>query len=127
MGGIQRPLVLNKGRFLNMKPLRTVTRWGCLASVFSPRTDRELHSLIVSVCVLFEDLRIEIAGISAEHLDQLDQCDKGLRRFYFLRRSIATLHEFAVTLQELDRLPPFQALKRKFSETALTHWTHTIN
>jgi hypothetical protein len=110
-----------------MKPFRTATRWGYLASIFSPRSDREFHSLIACVCVLFEDLRIEIAGIYADDLDQLDECDKELRRFYFLRRSIATLHEFAVTLQELDRLPSFQALKSKFSKTALSHWTRAID
>lgn len=41
---------------------------GYLASIFSPGSDRELHSLIACVCVLFEDLRIEIAGIYADDL-----------------------------------------------------------
>jgi hypothetical protein len=65
--------------------------------------------------VLFEDLRVEIAGISAGDLDAMDECGKELRRFYFLRRSIATLHEFGIALQELDQLPSFQPLKEKFS------------
>ena len=110
-----------------MKPLRTSTRWGYLASIFSPSNDRELHSLIACVCVLFEDLRIEIAGISADDLVLLDECGKELRQLYFLRRSIATLHEFANALQELDQLPSFQPVKKRFSKTALAHWTRAID
>src|ERR1039457_6675668 len=46
--------------------LRSVTRSGTLATVFSVRTDKELHALMACLCVLFEDLRIELSGVQAD-------------------------------------------------------------
>jgi hypothetical protein len=51
-----------------IKPLRTHTRCGTLATVFSTH-EKELHALMASLCVLFEDLRIEIAGEAADDLE----------------------------------------------------------
>ena len=108
------------------KPIQTHTRWAKLARVFSARHDKELHTLIACLCVLFEDLRIELAGMSEDHLGKLDECGESGRRLYFLRRSIATLYEFATVLQELDQLPSFQRVKKQFNATADSHWTKAI-
>jgi len=75
---------------------------------------------------LFEDLRIEIAGQAADNLGGLDECGKEGRKLYFLRRSIATLHEFATVLRELDQLPSFQPIRARFDVVARTHWTHAV-
>lgn len=108
------------------KPIQTHTRRAKLARVFSSRHDRELHTLIACLCVLFEDLRLELAGMSEDHLHRLDECGESGRRLYFLRRSIATLHEFATVLNELDQLSSFQHVKARFNETAQGHWTKAI-
>jgi hypothetical protein len=41
-----------------------------------------MHQHIARLCVLFEDLRIEIAGIAARHIDQLDSAGDQLRAIY---------------------------------------------
>jgi hypothetical protein len=74
------------------------------------------------LCVLFEDLRIELAGQIPATLGTLDECSSAGRKFYFLRRSIATLHEFSIVIQELDELPSFQPIKVGFDPLAQTHW-----
>jgi hypothetical protein len=83
-----------------------------LQKVFScdePR--RQFDAKLARICVLFEDLRIEIRGISERSLPGLDVLDTekdnwlnpGLtgryRTFYFLRRSLLTLREFAEALR----------------------------
>jgi len=94
--------------------------------VFPVHADKDLNALVASLCVLFEDLRIELAGQVEKNLGGLDECGEEARRFYFLRRSIATLHEFAATLYEIDALPSFQPIKKAFDTTALRHWTRSV-
>lgn len=102
--------------------LRTTTRYGTLASVFSSRGDKELHARIACLCVLFEDLRIELNGQTAQDLGGLDQCSKPGRKLYFLRRSIATLYEFAAVIEELDKMPSFQIIRARFDGVAEKQW-----
>ncbi|MCU1340273.1 MAG: hypothetical protein JWO19_5854 [Bryobacterales bacterium] len=108
------------------KPIQTQQRWGRLASVFSAQSGKELHALIAGACVLFEDLRIEIAGMSASDLGGLDECGKNGRRLYFQRRSMATLHEFTIAIEELDKLPSFQTIRERFSKIAQRHWKQAL-
>ncbi len=107
-------------------PHETRQRWGRLASVFSAGSDKELPACIACLCVLFEDLKVEIAGISEDDLGELDQCGKNSRRLYFLRRSIATLHEFTGDLDELDRLPAFQPIRARFHKAAQRNWARAL-
>jgi hypothetical protein len=108
------------------KPLQTLTRCGRLAAVFSCRTEKELHALIACICVLFEDLRIEISGQSAIDLGGLDDCGRRARELYFLRRSMATLFEFTTALDELDRLESFQPVRKRFHKVADHHWRRAL-
>jgi len=110
------------------QPCRTLSRSGRSHDVFSQSRDAVvLHSLIASLCVLFEDLRIEIAGQAATELRELDACGKTLRRLYFLRRSTATLHEFSTVLRELDRLPEFESIRSQFNRVAHVHWSRAVS
>lgn len=106
--------------------LRTKTRCGTLASVFSTRRDKEFHARIACLCVLFEDLRIELAGQTAQELGGLDECTKPGRKLYFLRRSIATLYEFAALIRELDQMPSFQIIRAKFDAVAERQWKRAV-
>lgn len=108
------------------KPLRTRTRSGRLASVFSTVTSRHLHSVIASLSVLFEDLRIELNGMSAEDLGRLDECGKTYRELYFTRRSIATLHEFSQLLHELNAIPEFERIRSTFDPTVERAWSRAV-
>ncbi len=72
---------------------------------------RQFDAKLARICVLFEDLRIEIRGISERSLPALDVLDPEednwinpastgkYRSFYFLRRSLVTLCEFAEALR----------------------------
>jgi hypothetical protein len=102
--------------------LRTKSRCGTLASVFSTRGGKELHGRIGCLYVLFEDLRIELAGQAAQELGGLDECGKTGRQLYFIRRSIATLYEFAAVIRELDQMPSFQIIRAKFDAVAERQW-----
>jgi hypothetical protein len=108
------------------KPTQTLQRWGRLRSVFSTSSNMELHAQIASISVLFEDLRIELAGISADTLGELDEIGKSRRSLYFLRRSIATLHEFTNALNELDKLPSFESIRTRFNEGSGRHWRRAL-
>lgn len=52
----------------------------------------------------------------------MDECGKTGRRLYFIRRSIATLYEFATLIRELDELPSFQSIRAKFDAVAERQW-----
>jgi len=109
------------------KALRTQTRSAALDGVFSSGSDKELHALVASLCVLFEDLRIEIAGQVTSHLEGLDECGAEGRRLYFLRRSMVTLHEFSTVLYQLDQLSSFQPIRARFDPLAETYWARAIS
>jgi len=86
-------------------------RTALLRNVFDGRRGREFNGKLARVCVLFEDLRIELQGLSEFSLSVLDILDPEkenwlapeltgkYRKFYFTRRSIATLREFAECLR----------------------------
>jgi hypothetical protein len=93
-----------------------------LASVFSARSEQELHARIACLCVLFEDLRIELAGQAAQELGGLDECGNTGRQLYFIRRSIATLYEFAAVVQELEQVPSFRIIRASFDARAGRQW-----
>jgi len=81
---------------------------------------------MAALCVLFEDLRIELTGQVEDNLLRLDECGKEGRRFYFLRRSIATLHEFSEVIQQLDGLQDFQRIKSGFDDEVGKHWKNSV-
>jgi hypothetical protein len=101
-------------------------RQGNLSTVFPVASDKEMHALMAALCVLFEDLRIELSGQVEDNLLRLDECGKEGRRFYFLRRSIATLHEFSEVIQKLDGLREFQRIKGGFDDDVGKHWNASV-
>jgi hypothetical protein len=78
---------------------------------------------IARLCVLYEDLRIELAGSAEDRLYPLDLNAAQYRKMYFLRRSVATLLEVASALHKLDSDPEFKDLKRTFDKERLRQWT----
>jgi hypothetical protein len=104
---------------------RSYVRCGKLSSAFST-SDKELYALIACLCVLFEDLRMELARQIAEEIHGVDECSKAGRKFYFLRRSIATLHEFAIAIERLDQYPSFQPIKAVFHALSKKHWNRAV-
>ena len=85
-----------------MGQIRTVE----LRKVFSDGENLDFDAKLARICVLFEDLRIEMCGFAERSLPALDILDPEkenwisprqtgwYRQFYFMRRSLATLLEF---------------------------------
>jgi hypothetical protein len=81
-------------------------RTAVLREVFDIENKRQFGAKLARVCVLFEDLRIEVSGINEPSMPALDILDPEkenwfateqtgrYRKFYFIRRSILTLYDF---------------------------------
>lgn len=69
---------------------------------------------IVRLSVLYEDLRIETLATAEKSIKVLDVTDASYRSHYFLRRSIATLVEFAQALRLLNKCDEFHVIRKHF-------------
>lgn len=76
--------------------------------------------------VLYEDLRIETTAIAEDSIPALDVTDVRYRRHYFLRRSIATLVEFAEALRLLNDCSDFNDVRLGFDEEVIEMWSEGI-
>jgi hypothetical protein len=97
-----------------------------LRSVFRPES--LVDAQLARLCVLYEDFRIEITAVQKVSLPDLDILDSPpkftgvpgeigrYRRFYFVRRSKATLKEFLEAIHLLDANPEFQTMLSRFKE-----------
>ena len=84
-------------------------------------TNLEFHAIIARLSVLFEDLRIEEYASRPEKLEELDIIGKSYRKMYFLRRSIATLVEFASAIEMLDQRRPASGVSEIKEEVQQGH------
>jgi hypothetical protein len=91
-----------------------------LREVFDP-AQSQFSAILARLSVLFEDLRIEEYGSRLDTLNDLDVV-KGYRKIYFLRRSKATLVEFAGAIEMLDQRPEFRAIKKRFDRDVQERW-----
>ena len=65
----------------------------------------EYDAKVARVAVLYEDLRLENLAASEPSIPKLDASGADLRQFYFIRRSVATVREFAEALSMLEEDP----------------------
>jgi hypothetical protein len=86
-----------------------------------------LAAHIARVCVLYEDLRIELYATAEPSIALLDKTDEHYRRHYFLRRCIATLFEFAEALRLLDARKEFHTVKTNFNAPLVESWDGAVN
>jgi hypothetical protein len=109
----------------SMPVLRSKTYYTNLRSVFPDNSNRLLHAHIATICVLYEDLRIELFAVTRKSIRSLDQIEK-YRPIYFLRRSIATLNEFAVAVRLLDNYEAFKLVKGAFDDRGKAQWEKAV-
>ncbi|RPH80567.1 MAG: hypothetical protein EHM80_04865 [Nitrospiraceae bacterium] len=96
------------------KPRGTKIHLFNLRKLFPP--DDEFATCIARLCILREDLSMEIKGIAAGPFGSLDANTIAWRHNYFFRNSARTLREIASALQRLRKVPEFQrALQKKAS------------
>jgi hypothetical protein len=96
-----------------------------LTRVFGPPAPFSAR-YIAQLSVLYEDLRIETSAIAEDSMSALDVTDVRYRRHYFLRRSIATLVEFAEALRLLNGCDDFGELRSTFDKEVLRRWNGGI-
>lgn len=81
---------------------------------------------IARLCVLYEDLQVEFAGALAERLGDLDRTNVNTRRFYFVRRSLATLTEIEGSMTKLQTNKEFVAEKARWVPDSLRTWDASV-
>jgi len=108
------------------QPYSTQTRIGRLGYVFNQFKPTEFDHQVARLFVLAEDLRIELHGISETSLPSMDLVSAAYRRHYFLRRSLATLYEFAESLEATGRQPAFAHVHRLFDPKMRKFWDRAL-
>jgi hypothetical protein len=88
--------------------------------------ENKLNANLMRVSVLYEDLRLENFAMAEESIPALDALGVDYRRMYFVRRSIATLHEFADALPALDACPAFAQVRRRLRAADLKMWEKSV-
>lgn len=87
------------------------------------------------LCVLLEDLRIELVGFHLPDLgarentspaSELDQGGHKLRKIYFLRRSIGTCWEFAESVRLLNETTAFNEILSDLPVSMRSEWNECI-
>jgi hypothetical protein len=101
------------------RPLGTWTQSATLASIFSVHTDKDLHALMERPCVLFEDLRIAVAGQVARNVDGLDRFCAGHPPpiSFGYRRIAINLQPCSIRWTSC----PFRPIRARFAAVAQKH------
>src|SRR5262249_35547274 len=72
-----------------------------------PGSDRAATA-VAMLCILREDLFLELQGIVSDGLPNLDDNSEGYRRTYFWRNSLRTLEEIRNVLNKLNAESSFR-------------------
>jgi hypothetical protein len=97
---------------INLMAHGTISRIGDLSRVFKGGNS-ELMNGIARLCVLYEDLRLEMSEFKILHGKVIVDREPGMeyRVMYFLRRALATLIEFRGGLTTVLKTAEFKAAK----------------
>jgi hypothetical protein len=95
-----------------------------LTKVFPEGSARLMQAQTARLCVLYEDLRIELFALREDSLPTLDVTDPRYRINYFLRRAIATLVEFAEAIRLLSELDDFKRFSKSVDAPLRDYWTN---
>jgi len=81
---------------------------------------------LVRLIVLYEDLKLEVAGLNVPHNKAFDEVSQHYRTMYFVRRAFATLWEMDSAFHKLNMLKEFKARKRCLDRRRREAWTAAI-
>jgi hypothetical protein len=111
-----------------MEMLKSKTRFKSVAAVFrsSCADEKAMHVQLARLAVLYEDLQIEWAGAEADEIKVLERTDLVTRRFYFVRRTLATLTEIEQAFIQLNRNTDFKRVKVWMSSEAQKGWDDAV-
>src|SRR5687768_12332161 len=67
--------------------------------------EKKMQVQFARLCVLYDDLQLEFAAANEEAIPLLDKSGRDNRRFYFVRRTLATLSELrgAIAVLEMNQ------------------------
>jgi len=99
-----------------MRPLKMCIWHIPVRQWFPP--DDALSGIMARLCILREDLFLELQGITAETIERLDDNGDGWRDTYFFRNSMRTLFEMRRALHLLKKNKDFLATIAKNPEFA---------
>ena len=86
----------------------------------------EVMVQLVRLIVLYEDLKLEVAGLHVPHDKEFDEVSQHYRKLYFVRRAFATLWEMDSAFHKLNMLKEFKARKRCFDRRRLKVWIAAV-
>jgi len=99
------------------RPTRSRTVYFKLRQALAGQPD-DTVGLVLTLCVLFEDLRLELGSV--------DENAKDASNLYFIRRSFATLREFADVIRRLNGTASFEPVRRGFSREHRATWNRAV-
>lgn len=88
---------------------------------------RELAVHVARLSVLFEDLRLEsTAARYTEPIPQVDTTTKNYRYWYFLRRMLVTLDEFASAFHQINANEEWKRIRKGFEPDTEKRWDAAV-
>jgi hypothetical protein len=98
---------------IDFRARSTTTRFSKFGRVFQRNPESEFERSIARLCVLYEDLRIELFGAAMDTPTRIDVLSPDYRRNYFLRRAVATLKEFRDAIDQVRVTAEFRQLEAR--------------
>ena len=102
-------------------PSRYTARAKRIRPLFEP-VDDEFSIQLARLIVLYEDLRIEVAGSVNREIPGLDETGRQYRKLYFVRRAFATIDEIRGALNQINSTTKMKALRSHLSEDSVAEW-----
>jgi hypothetical protein len=81
---------------------------------------------LVRLVILYEDLKLEMAGLRVPNDKEFDELSRHYREMYFVRRAFATLWEMDSAFHKLNMLKEFKGQKRHLNKARLKDWTAAV-
>ena len=81
---------------------------------------------LIRLIVLYEDLKLEVAGFHLPPDREFDEVSKQYRQMYFVRRAFATLWEMDSAFHKLNMTMEFKVRRRGFGDRQRGDWATTV-
>lgn len=104
---------------------RSITRVAPMRRILTV-AEPEVMVQLVRLIVLYEDLKLEVAGLHVPPNKEFDEVSKHYRSMYFVRRAFATLCEMDSAFHKLNMLKGFKNRKRSFDRKRLKAWVAAV-
>ena len=89
--------------------------------------DDKLGLLVVRLCILLEDFRIEASGVTETSIPSLDELSLAYRRTYFLRNFFKTFHELKKAIDRICCNHEFKKIRKNQGKNEEIEFKKHIN